>query len=90
MGRLLQEIKSLPAAQQRELKIKTIAFIIEELRLIYMNQEKNKIVALNALDECHTEIHRIIDRTKNNANRDLIKADLARTIAIAANALSLL
>lgn len=53
-------------------------------------QQQNKQVALNALDQVHTEIHRIIDRTKKDANRDLIKADLARTIAIAANALSLL
>lgn len=90
MARLVEEIRALSAEHQHELKIKTIKFIIEELRLIYVNQEKNKIVALNALDQCHTEIHRIIDRTKNNANRDLIKADLARTIAIAANALSLL
>lgn len=55
-----------------------------------MEPARNKIVALNALDLCHTEIHRIIDRTKKDASRDLIKADLARVIAIAANALSIL
>lgn len=53
-------------------------------------QLQNKQIAISALNQVHTDIHRLIDRTKNDANRDLIKSDLARTIAIAVNTLSIL
>jgi hypothetical protein len=55
-----------------------------------MTTEQNRILAINGLKYSHTALHDIIYRATRESNSDLVKADIARVIAILANAMAVL
>lgn len=49
---------------------------------------QKRILAINALKQSHTTIHNILHGATRDASDEIIKAEIARTIAMLANALT--